>query len=316
MKKIAIIMLMVAVAAVLMCNTAMADGRMNVIKNGTFFYKTNTKWNHGTTSAGNGGNLKGYLHWFPSGYQTNPANDENGDFLPDKPREMEKPNVTAKVKTTKKGNIPEGMSKEDPTWMYGVDGTPARWVEFKLKHNETYGAGRRLRYIPFEGIYGDGFNPDAPASWKNVDGVQFDLIGLDSGKYYYLEADVYIKKHTLDDSGFFAGSEWPVNIEMGYADDNNAGRNHIWGFLDGVDTQGLRPYTQIADETWYHYRSLELRSLWDVRGRSTTYPIDRIHNVRVACYGWDAEVRIANVDIYEYSTPQTSSPDDNSIVIP
>ena len=312
MKKIPMIMLMAAVAAVLMCNTAMAGRRMGVIKNGTFFYDTETKWNQGTTNAGNSGNLIGFLHWLPSGYQTNPKNDEDKDGEADKLREMEKPNNKAEVKTTKKKNIPEGRSIEDPTLLYGVDGEPVRWVKLKLKHNKTYGARYRLRYIPFEGIYGDGFNPNTVTNWKNVDGLQLDLSGADPNKYYYLEADVYIDKHTLEDSGWYAGNEWPITIAIGHVDADNGKRRHLWGFLDGVDTQGINPYTQIANKTWYHYRSEEITSLYETRpGESATvYPIDRIYGVSVTCEGWDAEVRIANVDIYEYDSAQTSSPDD------
>ena len=38
---------------------------------------------------------------------------------------------------------------------------------------------------------------------KTTDGLQFDLTGLDTDKYYYLEADVYIDRHTLEDSGIY-----------------------------------------------------------------------------------------------------------------
>ncbi len=104
--------------------------------------------------------------------------------------------------------------------------------------------------------------------------------------------------------------EWPVSIQMGFADANNSGRRFTWGFLDGVDTQGIRPYTQIEPAKWYHYRSPELGDLWDVRGKTVVYPIDRIYGLALKAQGHNVLSSIGDVQIVVYDTPQTSSPDD------
>jgi hypothetical protein len=165
-----------------------------------------------------------------------------------------------------------------------------------------------MNYIPFDGSYGDPGNPPAPTDWKNVDGLQLDMDELDSEKYYYVEADICIIQHNSKDSSFYGGLLWPVEIRLGLADANNARRIFNWGFLDGVDSQGKRPYTQIEGNSWYHYRSPELRGLWDVTGKAVAYPIDRIFGLSITAQGYGLKSGISNVDVFEYDIPQVSSP--------
>ncbi len=208
MKRIALSM--VAAVALVMCSMAAADGPMDAIENGDFIDETPVYW-PGSRGAG-------YNHWRMEGYH---------NHFPARKSDM--------LRTQVRESSPGAIKK----------GAPERYMDFHIVGPGLDGNGISLRSIPFEGAYGDLGNPAKPTSWKNVDGLQFDVTGLDADKYYYLEADARILSHSLKDSGWYAGSEWPVIIQVGFADDNDAGRRSIWGFLDGVDTQGLRPYTQI-----------------------------------------------------------------------
>jgi len=253
------------------------------ILNGDFADSTTLIWDTGGS---------GYVHWRGEGYQTHVPSFKKWDML--------------------RTEVKYSNAKELR------DGAPARYLEFKTVGSGHDGAGITLRYIPFVGVYGDGVNPGAPTSWKNVDGLQLDLSAstLDPNKFYYLEAEVFIDHHNLKDSGWWGGSEWPVQIRMNFADALNGGKRFIWGFLDGIDEQGIRPYTQIQKKTWYHFRSPELRTLWDVRGKSVTYPLQRLYGVSVSAQGWELKSRIANIRIVEYSSAQVTTPDDPNSVIP
>jgi len=133
------------------------------------------------------------------------------------------------------------------------------------------------------------------------------LTSLDSSKFYYLEADVRIISHSLKDSGFFAGSEWPAIIQMGFTDSNGAARRFIWGFLDGVDEQGLRPYTEVEEAQWFRYRSPELKSLWDTRGggRTVAHPVTKVYGLLLRAQGHNLSSQIGYVAIVEYDAKQT-----------
>lgn len=285
---------MVALAILVMCYVAMADGPLGLILNGDFSSAATIVWDNG---------YEGYMHWRPEIYQTHLDLDKDGSW--DKMYDLPSPNVRSQVKYSNRKDIAEGA--------------PVQYVEFKVVGSGHHGAGIKLRYIPFVGVYGDGVNPEKPTSWRNVDGLQLVLppdasSPLDPSKYYYLEADVYIEHHNLKDSGWYAGDEWPIQIRLGLADANNRGKQHNWGFLDRDDTQGLNPYTKIPKKTWYHFRSHELRSLWETRpGKpAAAYPLRRVHNLSVQAKGWELKSRVANICIVEYTTPQSSSPDDQT----
>ena len=270
---------MTVLAALVICYMAIANGSGNPtgwILNGDFSDSAKILWDTGG---------EGYMHWRAQAYETT-----------HKPADKKWDMARTEVKYSNKKNI--------------KNGAPERFLELKTVGTGHDGIGVSVRYIPFVGVYGDGDNPDKPASWKNVDGLQLDLSTLDYDKYYYLECDVYIVHHNLKDSGWYAGNEWPVRITLGLADANNSGKRFVWGFLDREDTQGLNPYTLVPKKTWYHFRSPELRDLMETRpGKSpAAYPLKRIHNVVIGGFGWELKSRVANICIVEYSTSQTSSP--------
>ncbi len=281
MKKLAPVIVLAVVAAVMAIVGVALATATPTIQNGDFSDGTSIVWDNGKL---------GYPHWRGTGYES-----------------LGRPGKTALRHRVVQSNKP---------------GDPPIYLDMKIVGTGTAGAGMKFTYIPFEGVYGDGANPAKPVSWKRVDGLQLDLNTLDSTKYYYLEADVYIVHHRLPDSGWYAGNEWPVEIRMMFVDDSNAKRLFYWGFLDNVDTQGLYPYTQIPNKTWYHYRSPELRELWNtsklvkVNGEwelgGVDYPLDKIAGLSFAAKGWELRSRIANIAIVRYDSSQAISPDDQT----
>ncbi len=131
--------------------------------------------------------------------------------------------------------------------------------------------------------------------------------GITSYSEVYIEFDLKLMGYSLSDSGQWTyqnggTGEWPADVKIYFTDlDEN---NHIWnnGFLNGADFYNRTNYTSIGLNTWYHYRSPNLRTVKTTRTGPGNTPVQSnfiysINTMRIGGGGWDFEGAFDNVKL-------------------